>query len=521
MTPEEEKLRTSLLLDFVLFAKHILKIKTKSGGILPFELNKAQLYIHSIAEQQLEDVGYIRILILKGRQQGASTYVAGRLFWKVIHSLGRNARVIAHNTDTSNMLFNMTRTFYDKCPEWIKPTTRAASAKEYDFDSIDSSYRVSTAGSAEGGRGGTVQEFHGSEVGFWDKAEEIFAGMMQSIPSGKDMGGTEVFLESTANGPRGKFYDLCMDAINGKNEYILVFTPWFWQDEYSTEQNPKQKAVLDEEEKSYQRTYDLTVEQMLWRRYKISELGESKFKQEYPASAQEAFEYSEKGSFFDREKVINCAKPKDLTRAHVGAKIGALDPSGGKEKSDRIAIGYGDDIAIREIRYMSMLDPTQQGRMAEDYIDERGLDYLWVDAIGVGATVYSNLMHGRHRNKIRPFISSGKTSTFIDGKEVYGNRRAEAHGKFRDWIGNGDVYEIPDNQELINDICAPLETVHKVSGRIMVESKEDMRDIRGIPSPDGLDVCIMIKCEELRKSLTNRAQFDTVYVDYDPLNEGL
>jgi hypothetical protein len=520
MTKDDIAIRKRLVEDFPFYAKHALTIPLKIGEEGPFVLNRAQTYIHEIVEQQIKDVGYVRVLILKGRQQGCSTYVAGRLFWIVTQAFGKRARVMAHDKETSDMLFGMTQGYYKKCPEDIRPSAVKASAKVYDFDELGSLYRVGTAGSGDGGRGGTVQLFHGSEVALWDKADKVFAGVMESVPSGKNIQGTEVFLESTAQGPAGKFYELWQDAVAGKNEYIPIFTPWFWQDEYAIEINPIDNLKFSEDEIAYKERNGINDEQLLWRRHKISVLGETLFKQEYPATADEAFEYSEDGTFFKRDNVARCAEEKGLTKAHIGAKVGALDPAGDGINSDRSAIGYGDDIAIRDLQYWANLDEYQLAKKAEEYIDIHGLDAFWVDAVGLGSGVYAIMNNGRHARIVRPFKGSGSTSTIIDGKEVYENRRAESCGKFREWIGDGDMHQIPNDKELLNDICGPLEFINEKTGKIQVESKKDMK-ARGLRSPDGLDVCCMIKCEVIKNTLTNQVEYDMVSSNYDPLNEGL
>lgn len=58
------------LKEFQFFAENFFKIRTKTGEIKPFVLNKAQLYIHSMLQNQLEETGKVRAVILKGRQQG-------------------------------------------------------------------------------------------------------------------------------------------------------------------------------------------------------------------------------------------------------------------------------------------------------------------------------------------------------------------------------------------------------------------------------------------------------------------
>ena len=112
--------------------------------------------------------------------------------------------------------------------------------------------------------------------------------------------GTEVILESTANGAAGEFYRIFQGAMAGENEYIPVFIPWFVTSEYR--RDPGEGFVLTLEEEKYKKEYDLDDAQMFWRRIKIGESGERKFRQEYPATAEEAFLVSGH-NVFDQEKV--------------------------------------------------------------------------------------------------------------------------------------------------------------------------------------------------------------------------
>ena len=79
----ELQLRQTLKDDFEYYAPRSLKIRTKEGKVEPFELNKAQKYIHERLTEQHKLTGKVRAIILKGRQQGASTYIGGRYYWKV------------------------------------------------------------------------------------------------------------------------------------------------------------------------------------------------------------------------------------------------------------------------------------------------------------------------------------------------------------------------------------------------------------------------------------------------------
>ena len=74
-----------------------------------------------------------------------------------------------------------------------------------------------------------MQFFHGSEVAFWPNAAAHAAGILQAIP---DEVGTEVFKESTANGVGNYFHKEWQDAESGLSDYIAIFVPWFWSEEY-------------------------------------------------------------------------------------------------------------------------------------------------------------------------------------------------------------------------------------------------------------------------------------------------
>jgi hypothetical protein len=196
--------RLQLKNDFNFYSRNCLKIRTKDKGLQPFVLNEAQEYIHKKLEQQIKDTGKVRAILLKGRQQGASTYVGGRFIHKTTHNKGVRAFILTHDGESTNALFEMTERYHENLPIFVKPTTSAANAKELHFGVLDSGYKIGTAGNKAVGRGQTIQYFHGSEVAFWLNASEHTKGIMQAVP---DADGTEVIWESTANGVGNFFHE--------------------------------------------------------------------------------------------------------------------------------------------------------------------------------------------------------------------------------------------------------------------------------------------------------------------------
>ena len=296
--------------DFALFAAEQLKIlpKDSSQGFQPLVFNEAQKVVHEKIEQQRKETGKVRAIILKARQMGLSTYTTARVFWTAYFNPYHKSVVMAHDTSTSDAMFTMSRNIIDNMTESLKPNYKKSNAKEIQFEHNDSGYRLYTAGSPEAGRGTTPTVCHLSEVAFWTHDEKILAGLFQGI---SQAAGTEVILESTANGVGNEFHRLWMGAVRGENEYIPIFVPWFLMSEYRRKAPENLDLTLDEIE--YKEKYSLDNDQMYWRRLKIAEGGDIKFRQEYPATAEEAFIVSGTG-VFDTDKLNQYIPEKAISR---------------------------------------------------------------------------------------------------------------------------------------------------------------------------------------------------------------
>lgn len=293
--------------DFEIYARKNLKIKTKEGTIEAFVFNTPQKYLHEQIEEQIKRTGKVRVLGLKGRQQGFSTYTEGRYYWKTSLNKGKSAYILTHEQAATDNLFGMAKRYHDNSHPGLKPSTGSSNVKEMLFDKMDSGYKVGTAGSKAVGRSGTLQYFHGSEVAMWPNAYEHFAGVLECIPDGP---GTEIILESTAFGVGGKFYDLWMEAIRGEGDYIAVFVPWFWTEGYRRDATNFKPTA---EELNQQKLYGVDLEQLAWRRAKIKSMGKDLANQEYPYCWQDAFLASGR-TVFDKDltaaALVECWSPR-------------------------------------------------------------------------------------------------------------------------------------------------------------------------------------------------------------------
>lgn len=286
MTPEQLRARKRLYEDFEFYAKHALKIRTKEGEVKPFTLNEAQTRLLTAINDQIKTEGKVRVVILKARQMGLSTLVGGWLYWYISQHQAQKGLVVTHHADSTRALFDMTKRYFEHTPEILKPHSKYSSRKELMFDVLDSSYVVATAGGDGIARGETFTQAHLSELAFWANAtaRDNLNAILQAIPNTK---GTAVFIESTANGVSGPFYDMWKGAVEGTNGYIPVFLPWFIQPEYREPVPKNFKRTPDEED--LVEKFGLDDSQLMFRRRKVAQNGLELFQQEYPSTADEAF----------------------------------------------------------------------------------------------------------------------------------------------------------------------------------------------------------------------------------------
>lgn len=473
MTEQEREVRQRLKDDFLHYAAKCLRIRTKEAKVEPFVLNAAQLYIHERLEQQRKETGRIRALILKGRQQGCSTYVEGRYYWRVTHSKGMRAFILTHEEEATNNLFEIANRYHENCPVLVKPGTSAANAKELYFNGLDSGYKVGTAGNKAVGRGSTIQLFHGSEVGFWPNAQMHAAGILQAIPDAAD---TESIMESTANGIGNYFHQQWQAAEAGQSEYIAIFVPWFWQPEYV--KKPPEGFTLTPDERDYQEAYSLTPEQMAWRRTKIVELrDDTLFKQEYPATAAEAFQVSGLDPYIRAELVV---KSRKVQAEAYGPKLIGVDPA--RFGDDRTSICYRQGRKVHWIRSYSKKSTMEVAGLVMQVVKEIKPDQVAIDVGGLGAGVYDRLEELIPEGKTQ-LVQVNSSESPMDAKK-YTNKRAEMWGEMREWM-EAQPAQIPDSDEMQADLTQ-IRYSYDSNNALKMERKEDMKK-RGFRSPDTAD----------------------------------
>ncbi len=475
-------LAKKLLLDFKFFAKEQLKIRSKSGMIIPFELNKAQLYLLSRVQEQLKRTGKIRIAVLKGRQQGLSTFIGGYLYHQTLLKPGTLTFIFAHDADGSGSLYQMVKTFHgDGTYKDLIPALGTSSQKELSFPGLKSSYRVGTAGTQGLGRSKTIQQLHWSEVAYSPNCDEHAMGIMQAVP---DLPGTAIFLESTSNGQGDYFHRTCMQALSGQGDMELVFIPWYWQEEYKRvssekmELTPYEQTLMELFEKD-----GLTLEHLEWRRNKIQMDFHGQdflFKREYPFTPEEAFESTDTDAFIKSHlvrKAINT--PLQNTSAPL---IFGVDPARLGGDKFRICHRRGRNVTRLVSLPPSDLETAKHNLIRE--IEKYKPAIVNIDCGGLGVALYDMLRSSGYSGIVRKVDFGGSSSN----PDRYKNKRAEMYANAKEWLEDEPCSISLDAKtaDMLQSELSVVKPRWANNSQLLMEPKEEIKKKLGY-SPDAAD----------------------------------
>jgi len=486
-----------LFTDFPFFAGEQLKIRSKSGELLPFHLNKAQSYMQERVDAQLKRTGKIRIAVLKGRQQGLSTYIGGYLYHRTITRAGKLTFIFAHDSDGSSSLYSMVKTFYiEGVFPSLKPALGTSSQKELSFPNTGSAYRVGTAGTQGLGRSKTIQNLHWSEVAYSPHCEEHAKGIMQAVP---DMEDTAIFLESTSNGEGDFFHRTCMQALSGESDFELVFIPWYWQDEYTRPKPDGWEMLPDEIDLLSCFCSDgLTEQHLVWRRHKILSDFHAQvalFKREYPFTPEEAFEADDEESFIKSRMV---RRARDAEPIYTDAPlIFGVDPS--RLGGDRFKICHRKGRNITKLYHLAPDDTHATSRRLQQEIDKYNPAIVNIDCGGLGVAVYDNLRAWGYEKIVRKIDFGGSALS----ADRYKNKRAEMYAAARDWLLDEPCSINLDAKEgdMLQSELAVVRPKWINNTYMIMRPKEEIKKDLGY-SPDSADAFVLTFAQPVARTAT-------------------
>jgi len=310
----------------------LYNIVDKKGNKLPFRFNWAQ-------EELYRNMWYCNV-ILKARQLGISTFICLLFLDRCLFNSNIAAGIICHTREDAEHLFKRIKFAYDSLPEELKTLRPATidSARELRFNN-GSFLRVGTSM-----RGSTLQYLHISEFGkicakYPDKAREIVSGSLNTVAPGQF-----IFIESTAEGREGHFYEICKKAQALKDsktpltklDFKFFFFPWWRCPEYYLKDPILIKPELSEYFQTLQDSkIHLSSDQMHWYASKYLSQGEDMLR-EYPSTPEEAFQATADGLYYGRY----------LTKARTEGRIGHVYHDPNLPTFASMDLGFNDSTAI-------------------------------------------------------------------------------------------------------------------------------------------------------------------------------
>jgi hypothetical protein len=326
-------------------------IVNEDGKQVKFMMNDTQATF-------FEEMWYLNI-ILKARQLGFTTFIMLYMLDECLFYENQTAGVIAHTLDDSKKLFRNKIDFpYKKLPEGLRTALPADNdtAQELVFGNGSA---ISVGVSM---RSGTLQYLLVSEFGKisanWpDKAREIKTGAFNTVHTGN-----YVFVESTAQGKEGEFWEMCDRwqkwAAAGKPlskmDFKFHFHAWWRKPEYRLPPEDAKHVVytslmLDYFEKLKKKHgIELDDGQKAWYLKKHETLGDD-MKREHPSTWEEAFEVSVEGAYF-YEQMQLARRQGRITKVPIAGGV-AVDTWWDLGVRDKMAIWFSQTVG-REIRFV-------------------------------------------------------------------------------------------------------------------------------------------------------------------------
>lgn len=343
LTPEQEEIRERLRFDTPFWSGGVVydpvagqwlvpgpdatyrgcaRILDKRKQLVPLIAKPWQLRFDQAMEAQRAAGMPMRVIVLKARKMGFSTWVQMKFLQRLTQLPFQEAVVVAQDVDTAGKLFQMSRLAHAHLPTQeqlglgfsIRPDIVARSfsptgRKFMTFgrrgrdDGSESTLNIDTANEAEAGRGSTPSLVHGSEVAWWPDNGKLL-GLLNAVPEAPE---TIVVLESTANA-YNHFHKRWVRAVEGAEDpevgslYTPIFAAW-WEDPECAmpfvSPEARQRFVdsigtgpYGDDEPDLIELFGCTPEQLYWRRITIRDKCDDsveRFHQEYPSTPEEAF----------------------------------------------------------------------------------------------------------------------------------------------------------------------------------------------------------------------------------------
>jgi hypothetical protein len=195
------------------FMKKYVKIQHPLRGTIPFDLYPFQ-------EDVLEDFkAYNKSIVLKSRQLGISTLIAGYILWLMTFYSDKNVLVIATKQETAKNLVTKVRFANEALPSWLKVPEVENNRLSLKLKNGSQVKAVSSA--SDSARSEALSLLVVDECAFIDGIEDIWISAQSTLSTGG-----QAILLSTPNGIGNFFHQTWVAAEAGENGFHTIKLKW-------------------------------------------------------------------------------------------------------------------------------------------------------------------------------------------------------------------------------------------------------------------------------------------------------
>jgi hypothetical protein len=200
--------------DPVYFVNNYARISHPIKGLIPFKTYPYQTDL-------LTDFNDYRFnVILKARQLGISTIVAGYVVWLMLFHRDKNILVMATKFATAANLVKKVKAILKNLPDWLI-LAEISIDNRASFELSNGSQIKAASTSGDAGRSEALSLLVLDEAAHIENLDELWAGLYPTISTG----GRCIAL-STPNGVGNWFHKTYIEADEGTNDFHPVNLPW-------------------------------------------------------------------------------------------------------------------------------------------------------------------------------------------------------------------------------------------------------------------------------------------------------
>lgn len=226
--------------DPVYFIKNYCKVSHPEKGLIPFKTFDYQDELLKTFNERRYTV------ILKARQLGISTIVAGYVSWLLMFRREKSVVVIATKFDVAANLVKKVKSMINHLPSWVR-ISEISINNQTSFQLANGSWIKASSTSGDAGRSEALSLLVIDEAAHIENLDEIWTAAAPTLSAG----GRCIAL-SSPYGAQGWFYETYVKAENGENDFFPVNLPWSvhperdqdWFDEIS--RNMSERDVAQE-----------------------------------------------------------------------------------------------------------------------------------------------------------------------------------------------------------------------------------------------------------------------------------